>query len=154
MDAYTLALSWLARRELTERQVRARLARREAEAGEIDAAIERLRREGALDDRRVAGAYVRTAVRLKGRGPLRLRRDLHALGVSGAAAREAIDEALVETPEDTLIDRALARRWPKGEASRADVARVYRALLRQGFNGEKVMAAIRRRGGSGGDEEF
>ena len=49
MDAYILALSWLARRELTERQIRARLARREVEAGEADAAIERLRREGALD---------------------------------------------------------------------------------------------------------
>jgi regulatory protein len=148
MDAYTLALSWLARRELTERQIRTRLGRREVEAAEIDAAVERLRREGALDDRRVAGAYVRTAVRLKGRGPLRLRRDLQTLGVSGAAAREAIDEALAETPEDALIDRALAKRWPAtADVDRAVLARIYRALLRQGFASDKVMAAIRRRGG-------
>ena len=154
MDAYTLALTWLARRELTERQVRGRLARRKVDEGEIETAVERLRREGALDDRRVAGAYARTAVRLKGRGPLRLRRDLQTMGVSGAAAREAIDEALSETPEDTLIDRALARRWPAtGDADRTVVARVYRALLRQGFASDKVMAAIRRRGGTGGDEE-
>jgi regulatory protein len=148
MDAYTLALSWLARRELTERQIRARLGRKDVEAGEIEAAVERLRREGALDDRRVAGAYVRTAVRLKGRGPLRLRRDLQTLGVSGAAAREAIDAALAETPEDALIDRALARRWPAtGDVDRAGLARIYRALLRQGFASDKVMAAIRRRRG-------
>jgi regulatory protein len=153
MDAYTLALSWLARRELTERQIRARLGRRQMEVGEIDAAVERLRREGALDDRRVAGAYVRTAVRLKGRGPLRLRRDLQTLGVSGPAAREAIDEALAETPEDALIDRALAKRWPAtADIDRAALARIYRALLRQGFASDKVMAAIRRRGG-GGDED-
>jgi regulatory protein len=149
MEAYVLALSWLARRELTERQIRARLTRRQIAAEEIDAAVERLRRERALDDRRVAGAYARTAVRLKGRGPLRLRRDLQALGVDAAAAREAIEEALAETPEETLIDRAIARRWPKsGDADRPAVARVYRALLRQGFDSGKVMAGLRRRGTS------
>jgi regulatory protein len=152
VDAYTLALSWLARRELTERQVRARLLRRSLAAEEVDAAVDRLRREGALDDRRVAGAYARTAVRLKGRGPLRLRRDLQALGVSGAAARDAIDEALAETPEETLIERALTRRWPaSGAADRPTLARLYRALLRQGFAADKVMAALRRRGHSGED---
>ena len=123
MDAYTLALSWLARRELTERQVRARLSRRRVAAEEIDAAVERLRRERALDDRRVAGAYARTAVRLKGRGPLRLRRDLQALGVDAAAAREAIDEALAETPEETLIDRvALDRALASAIGRRASIA--------------------------------
>ena len=71
----------------------------------------------------MAGAYARTAVRLKGRGPLRLRRDLSALGVSSAAAREAIEEALAETPEETLIERAIDRRWPKtGPVDRAGLA--------------------------------
>jgi regulatory protein len=148
MDAYVLALSWLARRELTEQQVRARLSRRKLGDEEIEAAVARLRQEGALDDQRVAGAYARTAVRLKGRGPLRLRRDLQALGISGSAAREAIDAVLADVPEETLIDRALARRWPKtGEVDRAGLARLYRALLRQGFSSNKVMEAIRRRGG-------
>lgn len=147
MGAYVLALSWLARRELTERQIRQRLARREVAASDIDAAVERLRREGALDDRRVAGAYVRTAVRLKNRGPLRLRRDLSVLGVSGEAAREAIEDALAETPEAGMVERALQKRWPRtGVVDRAAVARVYRALVRQGFSSDVVMAAIRRRG--------
>jgi SOS response regulatory protein OraA/RecX len=147
VDAYTLALTWLARRELTERQVRAGLTKREFGAGEIDEAVARLRKDGALDDRRVAGAYVRTAVRLKGRGPVRLRRDLEALGIDSAAAHEAVDEVLADVSEETLIERALERRWPRsGPPDRATAARIHRALLRQGFTAEKVMSALRRRG--------
>jgi regulatory protein len=153
MDAYVLALSWLARRELTERQVRARLGKRGLEAGEIEAAVARLRQEGALDDRRVAGAYARTAVRLQGRGPLRLRRDLDTLGVDRGVAREAIDEAFAEVPEEALIERAIDKRWPRtGPVDEATLARVYRSLLRQGFTADKVMSALRRRGVEGTEE--
>ena len=49
-DAYVTALRLLARRELSEAQVRARLARREFESDEIDAAVARLQEERALDD--------------------------------------------------------------------------------------------------------
>jgi regulatory protein len=146
MDAYALALSWLASRELTERQVRERLVRRGVEASAIDEAVRRLRATGALDDRRAAGAHARTAVRLKGRGPIRLGRDLEALGISASLAREAIADALEETPEEALIERALDRRWPRtGDMSQPALGRVYRALLRQGFAPDKVMAALRRR---------
>jgi regulatory protein len=156
VHAYTLALSWLARRELTERQVRARLAKRGLGPAEIDEAVERLRKEGALDDRRAAGAYARTAVRVKGRGPLRLRRDLEALGVDRAAITAAVEEALADTSEETLIERALDKRWPRtGAADKRTLARLYRTLLGQGFAAEKVMWALRRRGweGTEGAEE-
>ena len=58
-DAYIVALTMLSRRELSEAQIRTRLARREFEADEIEAAVERLRLDGTINDRRVALAAAR-----------------------------------------------------------------------------------------------
>jgi regulatory protein len=143
VEAYALALSWLARRELTEKQVRQRLARRGIEGDAIDDAVARLKASRALDDARVAGAFARTAVRLKGRGPLRLERDLQGLGVDRTAARAAVRDVLAETDEATLAREALARRWRRPERPEpADAARLYRALLRQGFRPGAARAAL------------
>ena len=143
MDPYVLALGWLARRELTEKQIRQRLIRRGFEPDAIDEAVARLKSERALDDARVAGAFARTAVRLKGRGPLRLARDLQGLGIDRGAAREAIREVLADTDEPTLARQALARRWRRADPpGPADTARLYRALLRQGFGPSAARAAL------------
>ncbi|MGH9347404.1 MAG: RecX family transcriptional regulator, partial [Vicinamibacterales bacterium] len=48
--AYLSGLEMLARRELSEAQLRARLARRRLDPDDVDAAVSRLRRERALDD--------------------------------------------------------------------------------------------------------
>jgi regulatory protein len=143
VDAYVLALGWLARRELTEKQVRQRLARRGLEAEPIDEAVARLKAERALDDARVAGAFARTAVRLKSRGPMRLERDLQQLGIERGAAKAAVREVLADTDEKTLARQALARRWRRADRpGPADAARLYRALLRQGFGPSAARAAL------------
>jgi regulatory protein len=159
VDAYTQALTWLARRELSERQVRERLARREFDDESIDAAVTRLKAERALDDRRVALACARSAVRLKGRGRERVRRAVEALGISRDLARAAVDEVFGEIDESALIERALTKRWPRGAAGaaagasadspvtldRREIQRIYQALIRQGFPADRVLQAIKAR---------
>jgi regulatory protein len=161
VDAYTQALTWLARRELSERQVRERLARREFDDESIDAAVTRLKAERALDDRRVALACARSAVRLKGRGRDRVRRSIESLGISRDLARAAVDEVFTEIDESALIARALDKRWPRAIAAstnkssdsadspttidRRELQRIYQALVRQGFPADRVMEAIRSR---------
>jgi regulatory protein len=143
-DAYALALGWLARRELSEYQVRQRLARRAVDSASIDDAIARLTREGALDDRRVASAFVRTSVRLKQRGPARLRHDLAALGIARPLADEALADVFADTNERTMLQQALRKRWPRDQApSPADAARLYRSLRRQGFAHDTIRSALR-----------
>jgi len=53
-DAYTLALTLLSARELSETQLRARLARRQCDAQAIDDTVSRLKSDGTLNDKRVA----------------------------------------------------------------------------------------------------
>jgi regulatory protein len=153
VDAYVQALTWLARRELSEKQIRTRLARREVEEAEIDEAVARLKQERALDDTRVAAAYARSAVTLKGRGRSRIRRDIEALGIDRDLARAAVDGVFGEVDEAALLDRALTRRWPRTGAPDLRVRqRIFRALLQQGFPADKILAALRARRTAAADD--
>ena len=146
-DAYVTALKMLARRELSEAQVRTRLARREFESGAIDQAVARLQAVRALDDRRTALACARTEAHVKRHGRLRALRTVEALGIDRGLARAAVAEVFGEVDEDALIAQALERKLRHGAAieEAAVVRRVHRYLLAQGFDAGRVHAAIRSR---------
>lgn len=143
--AYVDALQLLGRRELSVRQLRERLRAREHSEEDVDRAIELLIENRALDDRRVAAAYVRTALKVKGRGRLRIQRELEAMGIAKDVAGEALAEAFGEVDERALIAKAMEKKLrgrPK-IASPAEFARVYQFLMRQGFSPAAVSAALR-----------
>jgi regulatory protein len=145
--AYVAGLTMLARRELAEAQLRIRLARRKFEDDEIDAALARLRRERALDDRRTALACARTEVRIKHRGRARVIRQIEALGIARDIARDAAAEVFAELDEHALLEQALDRRLRHGLAlsDPAVFRRMHRYLLVQGFDPGRVTALLRRR---------
>ena len=147
-DAYVVGLTLLARRELSEVQLRRRLARRKFDDEEIDGAIARLRREGALDDRRTAIACARTEANVKRHGRLRAVRAVEALGIARPLARAAVAEAFADLDEEALLAQAIDRRLRRsaGDApTPAAVRRLHRYLLAQGFEAGRVTAAIRTR---------
>jgi regulatory protein len=147
MSAFLAGLRMLARRELTEAQVRTRLARRQFPDEEIEETITKLRGTGAVDDRRAALACARTEAHVRRHGRLRVLRQLEASGVPRAVARAAVDEVFADVDEDAVIDQALDRRLRHG-ASLADVSvlrRLQRYLIAQGFDPSRVNAALRRR---------
>jgi regulatory protein len=78
--AYITALTLLARRELSEAQVRQRLSRRGFTPDDIASAVDRLRQDGSLDDARVAAAIARSQLSIKKRGARRVRREIEAAG--------------------------------------------------------------------------
>jgi regulatory protein len=152
IEPYLDALKMLARRDLSEAQVRQRLARRGHDPESIDAAVARLRRERAIDDRRVAEAIARRETAAKGRGRLRVELQIESAGIAGAIARHAIDEVFGEIDSDALIEAALTRRL-RGRTSIEDDAefhRLCRYLIGQGFEADHVirtLTARRRRQG-------
>lgn len=145
----------LARRELSVAQTRARLIDREHDPAEVETAIEHLLETGALDDRRVARAYARTALKVKGRGRLRIQSELHAMGIARDVAAEALAETFGDVDERSLIGKAIQKKLrgrPK-IATRAEYGRVYQFLIRQGFSPAGVSAALRAyRKGTGLDD--
>jgi regulatory protein len=144
---YVVALTMLSRRELSERQVRERLARREFPPDHIDAAIARLKAERALDDGRVAQAMARLEVVTRRHGKLRAQRQIEHLGIKPDIARAAIDEVLGSVDQDALLASALGRRL-RGDrpiADEAEFRRLYRFLIGQGFDSDRILRLLRAR---------
>jgi regulatory protein len=143
--AYVDALQMLGRRELSEKQLRQRLLDREHSAEDVERAIRLLQENRALDDERVAAAYVRTAIKIKGRGRLRIQRELQAIGIDKDVAGEALADAFGDVDERALIARALQKKL-RGKpkiATPAEYARLYQFLMRQGFSPAAVTAALK-----------
>lgn len=142
--AYVDGLQLLGRRELSVQQLRARLLEREHVAEDVERAITLLRENGALDDARVAAAYVRTALKVKRRGRLRIRRELQAMGIEDTVAGAALAEAVGDVDERAMVRDAIQKKLRgKTITTRQDYARVFQFLLRQGFAPAIVTAALR-----------
>ena len=149
--AYVDGLLLLGRRELSVKQLRERLLDRDHTPEDTDRAIELLLEQKALDDARVAAAYVRTALALKGRGRLRIRRELTAMGIDQDVAGAALGDAFGDVDERALVTKAIQKKLRgKTMASPADHARMFQYLMRQGFPPSIVTAVLRaaRRGRS------
>jgi len=136
----------LARRELSEAQVRQRLARRSHETDQIDDAVARLKEERAIDDRRVAEAIARSETSLRKRGRRRVTRKIESAGISSSLARQAADETFSAIDADALLDAALAKRLRHGKviADDREFNRLYRYLVSQGFEPDRVLARLRK----------
>ena len=135
----------LARRELSAAQVRERLERKGFGRDQVEPALRRLRRAGALDDRRAAHALAHRSAHVRMHGRLRAVREIERRGIDRELAARAVDEAYRGIDEDALIARALARRRRGQVESGAERRRLHRYLVRQGFDGAAAAAALRTR---------
>lgn len=147
-DPYSLALKWLAVRELSEYQIRQRLESRQVAPDTIEDVVAKLHRARALDDRRTALACARTDALVKRHGRYRVMRHLESIGIDRDLARRAVHEVFEDVDERELMERALASRIGKrGRAIRdpAEYRRLFAFLIRQGFDASAVSALLRSR---------
>ena len=136
----------LAGRELSEAQVRQRLVRRKYESNEIDSAIERLKAGGYIDDARAAAVIARRETTVRRRGKARVSNRLRAAGIAATVADRAIEQVFKEVDADALLDASLERRL-RGRTRIEDdkeMQRLYRYLVGQGFEGDRVLAKLRK----------
>jgi regulatory protein len=144
--AYIAALKLLGRRELSEAQIRQRLARREHLPDAIEAAVARLLDERAIDDNRVAEAIARTETGIRRRGKLRVLRKIESAGIAPATAKRALDAIFEDLDPGELLEAALHKRLRGRDhiSDKAEFARLYRYLLGQGFESDRVLARLRK----------
>ena len=147
MSAYVDGLKMLARRELSESQIRQRLARKGHSENDIDEAVERLRGERAIDDARVAEAIARTETSIRRRGKLRVRMQIQRAGIGKDLAKRAVDEVFSEIDDDELLEASLRKRLRNREtiADDREFQRLYRYLVGQGFETDMIMRALERK---------
>ena len=136
----------LAAKQRSVEELRERLlAGRGATTELVETVIERLREYGYLDDERFAQSYASLRIQQRPIGRQRLQRDLHLKKIDKQTVDAALDQVFEQTPEDDLIDRAIAKRVrlrgrPK---TREEAKKLFDHLLRQGFAFELVSEKVR-----------
>ena len=145
-DAYLDGVRLLSRRSLTRREIVLRLQQRGHGEGAVENAVSRLVAMSAIDDRALARHWIASQAASRGRGRERALAELSARGVDDAVAAsawlEAVEDGAID--DDALVLRAVRRRLgaPPGRADRGRLARVYNALLDEGFRQAQVEAAL------------
>jgi regulatory protein len=140
------AIKLLAAKPRSVAELRERLLQRKGTTeAVVEAVIARLREYGYLDDERLAFSYASYKVKQKPLGRRRLERDLKFKKIDSGVANEALEMVFAETPEEQLIDHAIAKRIrirgkPK---NRAEAKSLFEHLLRQGFEFELVSDKVR-----------
>jgi regulatory protein len=134
------ALRAIERRSFARADLGRRLRRKGHAPAAIEPALVRLEERGLLDDAAFAANYVETRA-ARGRGPLRLARDLMAMGVE----RGVIDRALAaharqaESTDEVPLALAAKRAAQLGDLPRhVRRRRVLAYLARRGFSGREV----------------
>jgi regulatory protein len=102
-------------------------------------AVDRLKAEGYLNDRRFARAWAKGRLRTKPMGPYRLSRELEVKGVEAQLVREILED-VYEEGEEPVARRAMAGKLSAlgGRPVPSRTASVARFLHRRGFSGEMI----------------
>jgi SOS response regulatory protein OraA/RecX len=104
-----------------------------------------LRDERAINDQRVAEAIVRTETGIRKRGKVRVRMQLERAGIAKETAKAAIDNVFEAIDDAALLESSLRKRLRGREtiADEREFARLFRYLIGQGFESDRVMRALR-----------
>jgi regulatory protein len=130
-------------------QLREKLRRRAALAGDVDEVLARLKTAGYLDDRRFAEGFA--AARLSGEkfGRTRVIQDLRQRRVAPALAESTVQKVYQEVDEEALIEDWIRRKFRLAQREGLfqddkDMASAYRRLARAGFRSGEIVKVLKR----------
>jgi regulatory protein len=142
-EAFETAWRFLAHRDRTEAEVRARLERNDVEPELIDEVLRELIEGRYVDDAAFARRFAEDRRNLDGWGEERIERRLLELGVD----RDIVRDALAEDGSHDELEAAcalLARRFPNPPDTPRDCERALGFLVRKGYDLELAHDALRR----------
>ena len=100
LSCYEKALSYLASREHSEREVEVKLKNKGYKKEEIETTLKQLKEEGYLSDYRFASLYISSRMRKMPEGRAILLMRLYEKGVSREVANRALDQYFEENSEE------------------------------------------------------
>lgn len=143
---YDAALKILMRRAHSVHEMKKALARRCEEEDLVKKVLDRLKREGLLDDARYARQFTRLRTESRKQGEFRIARDLRARGVPDRHIEAAAKESASNTDVPALIRQRIERklRLYRGEIDEKKLASLYRSLLGAGFPSDLIRKELHR----------
>jgi regulatory protein len=148
-ELFEYAVKCLGPRAYSTGDLKSKLQLRAAHIPDADAAINRLKDIGYLNDERFAESYASARVANDGFGRIRVLNDLRNHRVSGTMAEQAVEQAIGGRSEAELIDAYIERRMPSVAAGgriedERKLAGAYRRLRRAGFTTGPILSALKR----------
>jgi len=144
--AYQYALRLLTGRDYSVAGIRKKLAERRVAENDLEATLDRLQREGWLDDTRYAERFAEAALSSGRYYGARLRMEMRRKGFSADVIDEALAPLQAECNESAEVREAAERRFPGFSyvaASDRDKRRVVGFLQRRGFGFAAIIQALR-----------
>ncbi|MFC3797723.1 regulatory protein RecX [Cohnella sp. GCM10012308] len=153
-EAYRSALYMLDFKARTQAELRRGLKRKGYAAEAIDGCLERLARQGYVNDAVFAQRFAEQRVTGQKKGSRLVRQELMQRGVD----KREIDEAIKGLDEEAERSSALAlamKRWPsvKGKSERERQMKLMNMLLRRGFPGAAAREAVRQASASAAEAD-
>jgi len=146
-STYERALDMLEARSRAVTELRRLLIKKGEPPDDVDAAIERLRAAGVLDDANFARQLTRSKAVGGGHSRRRIQQELAKRGVARDVSDEAIEEVFEEegVDESESIERAARKklRTLAGLDTATQKRRLYGFLARRGYNADAIVRVLR-----------
>ena len=137
--AYNYAVSLLARRDHSEKELMEKLSRKGYTDG-AEAAIEKLRNSGYVSDERFAKLYVRELRSLKKYGKRRIEQELYRKGID----RDIISEVLDETDfDENELVALIERKYSRYLGDEKGIQKTINSLVRMGYGYGEIRDALK-----------
>jgi len=139
-SALQRAVSFLARREHSQQELRWKLSAKDYSEEEIEAALQRLNEKGLQSDERFAEAYITTRYQ-RGHGPYKISAELKQKGVD-----EGLADQLMRSDQYDWFEHALdvyeKKYGGKPITDYNDRSKRMRFLQQRGFSSEEIQYAL------------
>lgn len=144
-ELYETAVKALMRRAHSVHEMKRSLERRTDDKGMIKAVLDRLKRQGMIDDARYAKQFTRQRAEIRKQGKFRIARELRARGIPDRHIDVALEESAKETDERGIVRQRIERKLKlfRGEIDERKIASLFRSLLRAGFPADIIRAELR-----------
>lgn len=145
-ELYDSAIKTLMRRAHSVMEMKKALFRRCSDDKLIRSVVDRLKREGLIDDARYARQFTRQRTESRKQGKFRIARDLRARGVPDKHIEAALEANASETDETAVVRQRIERKVKlfRGEIDERKVASLYRSMLRAGFSSYVIRRELHR----------
>ncbi|MDH5303544.1 MAG: recombination regulator RecX [Gammaproteobacteria bacterium] len=140
IEARKKAMDYLARREYGCEELINKLLRAGFEPGVADTAVARLVGDRLQSDARFVEAFITSRIS-QGKGPLRIRADLHERGIADAEITTGL-EATSHDWQAAAIEVRRKKFGARRPVDFADKARQMRFLQSRGFDTDQIQAAV------------
>jgi len=144
-ELYETAVRALMRRAHSVHEMKESLERRSDDKAMVKSVLDRLKRQGMIDDARYAKQFARQRAEIRKQGKFRISRELRARGIPDRHIDSALEESAKETDERVVVRQRIEKKVKlfRGELDDRKIASLFRSLLRAGFTSDVVRNELR-----------